>query len=352
MMNERYWSRKARQVSPYTPGEQPKIQNLIKLNTNENPYPPSERAKEALRNADMDALRLYPDPESAELRAAIAHVHGSAPEQVFVGNGSDEVLALLFMAFFDVDEPVAMPDISYSFYPVYARLCGLQTRTIPLREDFTLSAQDYAGCKGGIIFANPNAPTGRAISLGDIETICKNHERVVVVDEAYVNFGAESALPLIARYDNLLVVRTLSKSHSLAGLRVGYALGHPALIEALERIKNSFNSYPLDRLAQAAAKAAIEDTEYTRQCSEKIMDTRERVVAHLITMGFDVIPSKTNFVFCTHPKTHARAIQQQLRERAILVRRFDAPRIDNYLRISMGTDTEMEALIRALEAIV
>ena len=342
----------AQRVSPYTPGEQPKIPNVIKLNTNENPYPPSPKAKEAICEQDLNALRLYPDPASTELCEAIAKENGLESEQVFVGNGSDEVLALLFMAFFDEDIPVAMPDISYSFYPVYARLYGFTAHQIPLREDFTLHAEDYCDHEGGVIFANPNAPTGCAIPLSDIETICRHSARVVVVDEAYVAFGAESARPLLDHYENLLIVRTLSKSHSLAGLRVGYALGHPKLIEGLERIKNSFNSYPLDRIAQAAAKAAIEDTAYTRQCSDKIMATREKTTNKLKAMGFSVIPSQTNFVFCTHPKRSARDIQQQLRNRSILVRHFDARRIDHYLRISVGTDCEMEALIQALEEIL
>lgn len=353
-MKEQYWSEMAKQARPYIPGEQPKISDLIKLNTNENPYPPSPKAIQALSEVDTNALRLYPDPESTSLCQCIAVSEGVSEDQVFIGNGSDEVLALTFMAFFNngEDQTVAMPDISYSFYPVYARLFNIPTKQIPIRDDFSLHVDDYCGQTGGVIFANPNAPTGLAIDLDDIRRICGTNNRLVVVDEAYVAFGADSAKELLQEYDNLLVIRTLSKSHSLAGLRVGYALGHPDLIEGLERIKNSFNSYPIDRLAQVVAESSIKDQTYTLACSEKIMDTREKTRIALEDMGFLVLDSKTNFLFCTHEQYSAETIQNKLREKAILVRRFSIPKIANYLRISIGTEEEMQQLVRVLHSIV
>ncbi len=348
-MKDRCWSEMAKRALPYVPGEQPKINNLIKLNTNENPYPPSPKAIQQLQELDPMQLRLYPDPESNELRKSIANIEGLKEEQVFVGNGSDEVLALVFMSLFDPEKMVAMPDISYSFYPVYAQLFNISAKQIPLHHDFSLYAQDYCGAEGGVIFANPNAPTGIAIDLEDIQNICNSNDRAVVVDEAYVAFGAESAKSLLEAYDNLLVIRTLSKSHSLAGLRVGYALGHPDLIAALNHVKNSFNSYPIDRIAQAMAQAAIEDQEYTALCSDRIMATRERTKKVLEDMGFHVLDSKTNFLFCEHKDYSGEQIQKYLRENAILVRRFSMPRIENYLRITIGTEEDMNTLLDVLK---
>jgi histidinol-phosphate aminotransferase len=351
-----YWSAVVSRLTPYVPGEQPKIANLIKLNTNENPYPPSPRVLAAIRaelGEDAARLRLYPDPNADALKACIARLHGLNTNQVFVGNGSDEVLALVFQALLKHDTPTCFPDITYSFYPVYCGLYEIDYRTIPLAEDFSIRLQDYNAPCGGIVFPNPNAPTARALSLGEVESIVAAHpECVVVVDEAYIDFGGETAIPLINRYPNLLVVRTLSKSHGLAGLRVGYAVGDAALIEGLERVKNSFNSYPLDRLALVGAIAALEDTQYFEQTRQAIMRTREKLVADLATLGFEVLPSTANFIFARHPQRDAATLAQQLREKAILVRHFKLPRIEQFLRISIGTDAECAALVRALQMIL
>ncbi|ANN66375.1 histidinol-phosphate transaminase [Bordetella bronchialis] len=353
----RYWSPVVAGLSPYVPGEQPKLANLIKLNTNENPFGPSPKALAAMRAACDDALRLYPDPASDRLRQAIANHYGVTLPQIFVGNGSDEVLAIAFQALLDHDAPLRFPDITYSFYPVYCGLYGVRYQTIPLTADFRIDVADYlpaAGqAYGPILFPNPNAPTGRALPLAEIERIvAANRDAVVVVDEAYVDFGAESAVPLVQRHDNLLVVQTLSKSRSLAGLRLGYAIGSPALIEGLERVKNSFNSYPVDRVAQAGAAAAIEDAEYFDRTRSAVIQTREALVESLGSLGFDVIPSAANFVFARHPASDAATLAAALRERGIIVRHFSHPRIDQYLRISIGTPSECDALVHALRTIL
>lgn len=348
-----YWSEVVRRLTPYVPGEQPKIADLVKLNTNENPYPPSPRALQAIRDAAGDALRLYPDPNADALKTAIAAYHGVRPAQVFCGNGSDEVLAFVFQGLLQHAQPVLFPDISYSFYPVYCGLYGIAFETPALDADYAIRIDDYLRPNGGIIFPNPNAPTGRALPLGDIERLLKaNTQSVVVIDEAYVDFGAESAIALVDRYPNLLVVQTLSKSRSLAGLRVGFAVGHAELIEALERIKNSFNSYPLDRLALAAASAAIEDRAYFEQTRAAVIATRETMTRELRTLGFEVLPSAANFVFARHPLHAGAVLAQALRERRILVRHFAKPRIDDFLRISVGTDAQSAALLAALREIV
>jgi len=347
-----YWSKLVSSISPYIPGEQP-TQKLIKLNTNENPYPPSPATLSAIEGALNDALRLYPDPECRDLRSAIAAVHGLNADQVFAGNGSDEVLAFCFLAFCDPDRAVRFADITYSFYPVYASLFGIPTQLIPLNEDFTLPTQAFCSGSGPVIIANPNAPTSLSLSLAQIEEILlANKSDVVIIDEAYAAFSGTSAASLIDRYENLLIVRTFSKSHSLAGLRIGYALGHPHLIEALSRVKNSFNSYPLDRVALAAAKAAILDQEYYQNTTEKIIATREQAILRLRQMGFHVFDSRTNFIFASHPQYDAADLMQQLRQRGILVRHFTAPRIANYLRITIGLDEEMDALYEALTQIL
>lgn len=351
-----YWSAVVRGLTPYVPGEQPKIDKLIKLNTNENPYPPSPRVLEALRaelGKDATRLRLYPDPNADALKACIARLHGLNANQVFVGNGSDEVLALVFQALLKHDTPTCFPDITYSFYPVYCGLYEINFRTIALTEDFSIRPEDYAAPCGGIIIANPNAPTAKALSLAEIERLVTAHpECAVVIDEAYVEFGGETAIPLIDTCPNLLIVRTLSKSHALAGARVGYALGNAALIEGLERVKNSFNSYPLDRLAQISAIAALEDTAYFEQTRQAIMRTREQLVTRLSALGFEVLPSAANFVFARHPERDAAELARQLRERAIIVRHFKQPRIEQFLRISIGTDAECAALVSALHEIL
>ncbi|WP_410497671.1 histidinol-phosphate transaminase [Chitinibacter sp. S2-10] len=351
----RFWSPVVHALTPYTPGEQPKITNLIKLNTNENPYGPSPKAIMAMREAVNDHLRLYPDPNGDVLKDAVAHYHhadGITRANVFVGNSSDEVLAHTFQALLKHDAPLLFPDISYSFYPVYCGLYGIEYRTVPLNSDFEIDTADYTG-GGAIIFPNPNAPTGILLPLAKIEALLQAYpDQVLVVDEAYVDFGGTSAISLVNRYDNLLVVQTLSKSRSLAGLRVGFAVGHVDLIAGLERVKNSFNSYPLDRVALAGAVAAMEDTGYFNRTCAAINASRDTLIAHLQALGFEVLPSKANFVFVRHPKHDAAQLALALRERAILVRHFKAPRIDQFLRISIGTDAECESLTSALKEIL
>lgn len=353
----RFWSQVVRDLTPYVPGEQPKIANLIKLNTNESPYPPSPRVQEAIAaelGKDGARLRLYPDPNADLLKQTVARRYGATPEQVFVGNGSDEVLAHAFQALLRHEAPILFPDITYSFYPVYCGLYGVDYRRVPLTEDFAIDPADYSGQRcGGIIFPNPNAPTGRLLALDAIADIARaNPDAVVIVDEAYVDFGGTTAIPLTRRFDNVLVVHTLSKSRALAGLRVGYAIGHPDLIEALERVKNSFNSYPLDRLAIVGAVAAIEDDAWFADCCRKVIASRERLSADLTTLGFAVLPSAANFIFAHHGGRDAGELAQALRARGIIVRHFKQPRIDQFLRITVGTDAECQALVSALRDIL
>ena len=344
----RYWSEVVHGLQPYVPGEQPKIDGLIKLNTNENPYPPSPRVLAAIAAEANGLLRRYPDPNADRLKAIIAQTFGLAANQVFVGNGSDEVLAHAFMALLKKPAPLLFPDITYSFYPVYCRLYGIDYRCVPLRDDFSIEVDDYAQPNGGVILPNPNAPTGRALPLAAIERLLAAQSEVVVVDEAYVDFGTDSAVSLIARHPHLLVTHTLSKSRSLAGLRVGYALGDAALIEGLERVKNSFNSYPLDRLAIAGAVAAFEDGAYFEQTRQAVIASRQQLDADLRALGFEVLPSGANFVFARHPARAAATLAAGLRERKIIVRHFAAPRISEFLRISVGTPEECAALVAAL----
>ncbi len=352
----RFWSEAVRGLTPYVPGEQPRLAGLIKLNTNECPYAPSLRVLQAIRDAAGEELRLYPDPEATQLRQVIAARHGLQPGQVFVGNGSDEVLAHAFMALFRHAHPLLLPDVSYSFYPVYAQLFGIATRSVPLDPQLRLRVQDFldAGPNGGIVFANPNAPTGIALGLDDVERLLRgNRDSVVLVDEAYVDFGAQSAVELIDRYPQLLVVRTLSKAHALAGLRVGYALGQADLIEGLVRVKDSFNSYPLDRLALAGATAAMQDDTWLAHTRGRIVASREQLSAELRDLGFEVLPSSANFVFARHPEHAAAELAAALREQRILVRHFRKPeRISAFLRISIGTDVQCEALVQALRGVL
>src|SRR5574340_855305 len=349
-----FWSAVVNGLTPYVPGEQPKLANLVKLNTNENPYGPSPRALDAMRAEAADTLRLYPDPGSDRLRAGIATYHGVASDQIFVGNGSDEVLAHAFMALLKHDRPILFPDITYSFYPVYCGLYEIAYRTIPLDESFEIRVDEYLTPNGGLIFPNPNAPTGCVLALSEIERLLAgNPDSVVVIDEAYIDFGGESAIGLVARHPQLLVVRTLSKSHALAGLRVGYAIGQPHLIEALNRVKDSFNSYPLDRFAQAGALASIEDHDYFESICAKVVATRGRLVAGMGALGFEVLPSAANFIFARHPAHDGAALAAALRERSIIVRHFRNPaRIASFLRITVGTDAQIDALLAALKAIV
>lgn len=348
-----YWSKLTASLVPYVPGEQPKDQSYIKLNTNENPYPPSPAVIAAIQAAAGDDLRLYPDPTSEKLREAVAQYYNLSSNQVFVGNGSDEILAFAFQGFFSPDKPILFPDITYTFYPVYAQLYGLQVETIAVDEQFTVDPERFNIPNGGVIIPNPNAPTTRYLSLDSIRVILDaNRDQVVILDEAYIDFGGESAVQLIPEYSNLLVVQTLSKSRSLAGLRVGMAMGHVDLIEGLNRIKNSFNSYTVDRLAVAGAVAAIEDQAYFEEITRKVINTRERISESLRQLGFTVIESKANFLFISHPSTSAQFLMDQLKLQGILVRYFNKPRIDKYLRVSIGTDEEMDAFVSALGQLV
>ncbi len=349
----KFWSPFVKDLVPYVPGEQPKMQRLVKLNTNENPYGPSPKVIEAIRAELGEGLRLYPDPNGERLKQAIATCHGVRPEQVFVGNGSDEVLAHVFHGLFQHGAPLLFPDISYSFYPVYCGLYGIPFETVALDAQFGIDVADYARPNGGIIFPNPNAPTGCLLPLTAIRQLLeRNTETVVVIDEAYVDFGGESAIALVDEYPNLLVTQTLSKSRSLAGLRVGFAVGHPELIEALERIKNSFNSYPLDRLALAGAVAAFEDQDYFEQTRQAVIASREQMVADLAQLGFEVLPSAANFVFARHPAHDAQTLAAALRERGIIVRHFRQARIAQFLRITVGDPAQNQALQEALVELI
>lgn len=349
----RFWSKSVQDLTPYTPGEQPQIDNLIKLNTNENPYGPSPKVLAAIKEATSDDLRKYPDPNAQQLKDAVAKNYDLRSNQVFVGNSSDEVLAHVFRGLLNQDKPILTPDISYSFYPVWCQLFNIEYQNIPLREDFSINLNDYAKQNGGIIFANPNAPTGIALSLDDVKTLVTNNtDSVVVMDEAYADFGDESAINLIDQFPNLLVVQTLSKSRSLAGLRVGIACGSAELIEGLERVKNSFHPYALNQLAIAGATAAFEDTDYFNQTRLRVIQTRESTINELKGLGFSCLPSQTNFVMAKHKTAKAAELFAALREKKIIVRYFSAPRIENYIRISIGTEEEMEALIAALSEIV
>jgi histidinol-phosphate aminotransferase len=349
----RFWSPIVGTLKPYTAGEQPRIANLVKLNTNENPYGPSPKAIAAMQAAVADTLRLYPDPSALALREAIARTYGVSPDEVFVGNGSDEVLAHAFVALLKHEKPLLYPDVTYSFYPTYCRLFGIEAVDVPLNDDFGIDIGDYDRPCGAIILPNPNAPTGIGLPLSAIETLLAAHpEQPVVIDEAYIDFGGESVIPLTRKYDNLLVIHTLSKSRSLAGLRVGYAIGQRPLIVALERVKDSFNSYPLDRIAQAGAAAAIEDNAWFDETRHAVIASRDRVSGALRQRGLEVLPSQANFVFARHPDHSGEALAKGLRERAVLVRRFAEPRISDFLRISIGTPEQCDALIAALEDIL
>ncbi|HEK1686214.1 TPA: histidinol-phosphate transaminase [Pseudomonas putida] len=345
----RFWSPFVKDLVPYVPGEQPKLARLVKLNTNENPYGPSPKALEAMRGELSDNLRLYPDPNSDRLKQAVAEYYKVTPQQVFVGNGSDEVLAHIFHGLFQHGAPLLFPDISYSFYPVYCGLYGIDFEQVALDEQFQIRIEDYNKPNAGIIFPNPNAPTGCLLPLEAIERLLQaNRDSVVVVDEAYIDFGGETAITLVDRYDNLLVTQTLSKSRSLAGLRVGLAVGHPDLIEALERIKNSFNSYPLDRMAIVGAAAAFEDRAYFDETCRKVIDSREALVEQLTARGFEVLPSAANFIFARHPQQDAAELAARLREQGVIVRHFKQARIAQFLRITVGTPEMNQALIDAL----
>jgi histidinol-phosphate aminotransferase len=349
----RFWSPLVHTLKPYVPGEQPVLDDLVKLNTNENPYGPSARVLAAIAAEVGDTLRLYPDPESSRLRATIAARNGVGPEQVFVGNGSDEILAHGFQALLKHDRPLLFPDITYSFYPVYCGLYGIDHREVPLDAAMQVNIEDYRQPCGAIILPNPNAPTGSALPRAAVAALAGDHpDQVVVIDEAYGDFGGESAIPLVAQFPNLLVIQTFSKSRALAGLRVGFAVGQPPLIEALERVKNSFNSYPLDRLAMAGAIAAYDDVAWFEETRDRIIASRERLAAALRALGFEVLPSAANFLFVRHSRHGGAELAAGLRRQAVLVRHFAKERIKDYLRISIGTDAQCDRLIDALRSLV
>lgn len=349
----KFWSPMVAGLKPYVAGEQPRMANLVKLNTNENPRGPSPKVLQAIRAAATDDLRRYPDPSALALRETIARYCSVGADEVFVGNGSDEVLAFVFASLLRHDRPLLYPDITYSFYPTYSQLFEIQTVQIPLADDFTVRPEDYRIACGGIIIANPNAPTGIAMPLAQIEQLLIEHpDQVVVIDEAYVDFGADSAVSLVPRHDNLLVVQTFSKSRSLAGMRIGFAIGQRPLIEALERMKDSFNSYPLDMLAQAAGVAAIEDEAWFQSCRREVMDNRAMLTSELSARGFDVLPSSANFVFARHRQRDGAELAKGLRDHAVIVRHFAKPRISQFLRITIGTSEECRRLLDALDRIL
>ena len=353
----KFWSKRIQELAPYTPGEQPQDQQYIKLNTNENPYSPSPKAIVAMQDASDENMRLYPDPNCHSLKQAIADFYDLPVEQVFVGNSSDEVLAHTFVALLKHKKPLLYPDISYSFYPCYCKLFGINEKQVPLTEDFTIEPKDYEQENGGIIFPNPNAPSGIFLPLDKVEEILKaNPDSVVVIDEAYVDFGGDTAVPLIAKYPNLLITQTFSKSRSLAGLRVGFALGQKELIEGLERVKNSFNAYPLDRAALQGAIASINDKPYFEETCKKIIKTREETTEALEKLGFTVLPSKTNFIFAKPDQNLCKATAEELylklKEQGVLVRYFKTERIDEYLRITIGTDNEMNIFLDKISALI
>ena len=355
----KFWNDKIKEIEPYVPGEQPKDKKYIKLNTNENPYSPSEKVIEKIKSMNLEDLKLYPDPDVSELRKVIAEYFSKkideriTKEQIFVGNGSDEVLALVFMTFFNKGDKVYYPDITYSFYPVYADLFDLKEVKIPLNKNFEIEIDKYFGVDGHIIITNPNAPTSIALKLEEIEEIVKkNPNQLVVVDEAYIDFGAESAVKLVNKYDNVLVVQTFSKSRSFAGMRLGYAIGSGNIIEGLNRLKFSFNSYTIDRISIEAGIESFKDDDYFVKTNAKIIETREKTVKKLKELGFKVLNSSANFIFISHNKVFAGDLYKQLKDNGILVRYFAKDRIDNYLRVTIGTDEEMDTFVEKLEKLL
>lgn len=349
----KYWSEITKNIEPYVCGEQPKDKKYIKLNTNENPYPPSPKVLESIKSAANGDLRLYPDPNCDNLREVIAQYYNLNKEQIFIGNGSDEVLAFSFLAFFNSGETIIFPDISYSFYPVYANLYNINYKLAKLDEEFSIPVSELMTDNGGVVIPNPNAPTGKYLDVDLIKKILEyNSDKVVIIDEAYIDFGGTSVVGLIKDYPNLLVIQTLSKSRSLAGIRLGFALGQEELIEGLNRIKNSFNSYTIDRVAAIAGTEAIKDESYFKECVCKIINSREKVTEELIRLGFNVIPSKANFIFATHSIYPANELFTRLREKSVLVRYFNKDRINNYLRITIGSEEEMDLFIEKVEEII
>lgn len=347
------WENNVRRVVPYVPGEQPKDTNVVKLNTNENPYPPSPNVRKALDDFDFGRMRLYPDPEASVLVDAIAENYGVKPEQVFVGVGSDDVISMAFLTFFNSDKPVLFPDVTYSFYDVWAEVYRIPYKQMPLDENFRINAKDYMTENGGIIFPNPNAPTGVLESVDMIEEIVKvNPDSVVMIDEAYIDFGGKSCLPLIEKYDNLLVIQTFSKSRSMAGMRIGYAMGNEKLIKYMNDVKFSINSYTMNHITQICGAEAVKDKAYFEEHVNKIIDSREYTKKKLTELGFTFPDSMSNFIFAKHESADANEIFAKLKEKKIFVRHWNKPRISDYLRISIGTPEEMEKLISALGEIL
>lgn len=347
------WGENIRRVVPYVPGEQPKQKDIIKLNTNENPYPPAPGVEKLLKDFGCDALRLYPDTDSTELTEELAAYYHLAPAQIFVGVGSDDVLSMAFLTFFNSGKPILFPDITYSFYDVWADLYRIPYRVCPLDTDFRIVPADYKQENGGIIFPNPNAPTGVYESVDMIEDIVKaNPDSVVIVDEAYIDFGGISCLPLLSKYENLLIVQTFSKSRSMAGMRIGFAMGNERLIRYLNDVKFSFNSYTMNRISQILGTEAVRDDAYFKETNARIMETRERIKKELKELGFSFPDSRANFIFASHEKMPGSQLFEALKERKIYVRHWNKPRISEYLRITVGTDEQMDALVKALREIV
>ena len=347
------WFSKIRKIDPYVPGEQPNAKNMIKLNTNECPYPPSPMIKKAIEQYDEDKLRLYPSFKCDELKEVLAETYNVKKENIFLGNGSDEVIALCFQTFYNSEKPILFPDITYSFYDVWCNLYNIPYECVPLDDEFKIKKEDFFKENGGVVITNPNAPTGRYMELSELEEIIQNNKDVIViVDEAYIDFGGTSAVSLLQKYDNIVIVQTFSKSRALAGIRVGYAICSEELIGYLEAIKNSFNSYTLNSLSQVIATASAKDREYFNECTQKIINTRERIVSELSKLGFNTIPSKSNFIFTTNPDVKAEFIFEELKKKNIFVRYFKKPRISEYLRITIGTDDEMNSLISELKNII
>ncbi len=350
---DKLWQDKIRNIEPYVPGEQPNVENMIKLNTNECPYPPSPVARKVLDEFNYENLRLYPSFKCYELKEILSETYNVGKENIFLGNGSDEIIGLCFQAFFNSKKPILFSDITYSFYDVWANLYNVPFEKVAVDEEFKIIPESYFKTNGGIIIANPNAPTGRYMELSEIEKIIeKNRDVIVIIDEAYIDFGGKSAVCLLEKYDNLVVVQTFSKSRALAGIRVGYAMCCKELVDCLEAVKNSFNSYTINSLSQAVATACARDKEYFDVCTKKIIATRQRTISELSKLGFETIPSMSNFVFTTNPKVKASYIFEELKKKNIFVRFFNKPKINEYLRISIGTDDEMDTLFEALREII
>lgn len=341
------WKENLRKIEPYVPGEQSKDKDIVKINANENPYPPSPKAVEVLKNFDTNNLRFYPNANSTKLKEALAKYYGVGVENVFVGNGSDDVLAVAFQSFFNSDKPIAYPDLTYSFYPVWCSLFGIEYKTYAVGDDFRINAEDYKEKNGGVIIPNPNAPTSLGEGTDFVKKILDyNQDSVVIIDEAYVDFGGVSSVPLVKKYENLLVTGTFSKSRSLAGLRIGFAIGSKTLIDVMEAVKNSYNSYTVDSISIEVGSASIEDDEYFKSTCQKVIKTRQRVTDELRKLGFDVLDSQTNFIFATHDKYSMKEMFEYLKTQKVFIRYFSLPRIENYVRITIGTDDEMDIFIQ------